>query len=72
MPAARGFSFRRWFECSKCGFDYPIDQVVRQNGQLRCTVIPCRDAPSRGDYLAEHDIETEELQEPDDSDLFTI
>jgi hypothetical protein len=35
-------------------------------------VIPDVDIPSHGDYLAELEVETEELQELDDSDLFTV
>ena len=72
MPRARGVTFERWFECSLCGFDYPASLLVRQNGQLRCTVIPCMNAMGRSDYLAEHDVDAEEIRDAPDGDEFVI
>lgn len=36
MPATHSTTFQRWYECHRCGFDYPISRLVRQNGVLVC------------------------------------
>jgi hypothetical protein len=28
---------QQWADCDRCGFPYPISQLVAQEGQLRCT-----------------------------------
>ena len=31
MPYPRSFSFRRWKECSRCGLDYPLNELRRDS-----------------------------------------
>lgn len=42
-----------WDECSRCGFIYPISELVYQQGdrggQIVC-IKTCLDEPSSGDY----------------------
>ena len=46
----------QWEECSRCGFTYPLSQLRKQQGDggmvTVCTVIPCYDEQSHGDYEA--------------------
>ena len=43
-------------ECARCGFTYPLSQLRKQQGDSGmitvCTVIPCYDEASHGDYEA--------------------
>ena len=34
---AWGLSGRKWKECSRCGFDWPIFMMLRQNGVFVCS-----------------------------------
>jgi len=37
MPPLTGNQrMERWFECARCGFDWPKGQLVRQDGLLVC------------------------------------
>jgi len=44
----------QWETCSRCGFVYPLSQLVTV-----CTVIPCYDELSSGDYRREVDLPVE-------------
>lgn len=48
MPSQRHSGARRvpWSRCMRCGFDYPHDQLIMQNGLLLCTV-KCVDNPTK-------------------------
>lgn len=43
MPLSRGMTGSKWFECSICGFDYPVKYRRFQDGKPRCTYLPCYD-----------------------------
>ncbi|OGG66040.1 hypothetical protein A2Z56_00135 [Candidatus Kaiserbacteria bacterium RIFCSPHIGHO2_12_45_16] len=53
----------QWETCARCGFNYPQSQLIRQRGDggmvTVCTVIPCYDEPSSGDYRRETDLPVE-------------
>ncbi len=39
-----------WYECSRCGFNYPRSKVIVQNGLVLCQgdgTAKCRDVPGR-------------------------
>ena len=56
-------SSEQWEECSRCGFNYPLSQLVRQRGDggnvIVCTVISCADESSAGDYRTARELPTE-------------
>jgi len=35
--------FRRWRACDRCGFDYPRNELIQQDGRLYCE--GCWDIP---------------------------
>lgn len=32
-----------WDWCRRCGRQYHVSQLMKQEGQIRCTVVPCTD-----------------------------
>ena len=42
MPYQSGLRYIQWQCCDVCGLMYPITQLTKQQGALRCTVT-CRD-----------------------------
>ncbi len=47
MPLNNRITHQRWQECADCGTDYPIGDMVRQNGVLVSidTCVDVRDHP---------------------------
>lgn len=36
MPRNHGTTFEQWGRCERCGRDYPLNQMTRQNGVVVC------------------------------------
>lgn len=55
----------RWQECNTCGVEYPVVDMVRQNGVLVCvaTCVDVRDHP--GEAKVEETGSGEEVRLPD-------
>lgn len=37
MPRNRGVTGEQWGTCGRCGREYPVSQIVMQDGNLICT-----------------------------------
>jgi hypothetical protein len=56
-----------WYTCDKCGFDYPRERVIVQNGLISCTgtgTNHCVDEPGRDAYMNHLEAGYEELPQP--------
>lgn len=56
-----------WYECQRCGFNYPRHQVLVQNGLIVCRgpdTTNCFDLPGHAAELARIDVPAEKPIEP--------
>jgi len=79
-PSHSGWTGIPWHFCDRCGFDYRVSELTRQNGILVCQ--SCFDDPSG--FTRERDIQevlsdgavegdvAEILKTPEDDDLFAM
>lgn len=56
-----------WYECSRCGFNYPRSRVAVQNGLILCKgthTTNCWDLPGHSSHMNKLDLPREQPTEP--------
>lgn len=68
MPYPRHFTWQKWAECDRCGFDFPLGELSRDFTRRR--VCPyCYDEKGHDEYMAELNLPIEELTLDEDNDI---
>lgn len=58
MPKNNKATGQRWKECDRCGMEYPLSQLKKQDGFWLCKEM-CVDMPGRDYYLKQLTVEGE-------------
>ena len=69
MPATHSHTFQRWYECTRCGFDYRIGELVRQEGSLVC-IVRCVDVRDHRYEQKDEGSVYDEVRLPDSFDVW--
>jgi hypothetical protein len=68
MPYPRHFSFRRWQECPRCHFDWPLEELWKDTTGWK--VCPkCYNGLARDNYVSLNELPTENTFDEDYNDI---